>query len=134
MTCPDCGRKKWILMQTPLAGRCPASRGWSVDIADCLRFALASERNARLKAGEEVDREKARRWEMEKERGEMNAALKGEMARAEKAEKEVGRLRDALREILVGMVRADYEHPMGEWASMAARFLNIARAALEPKP
>lgn len=41
--------------------------------------------------------------------------------------------RIALREISIGKVRADYEHPMGEWASMAARFLTIARAALKPE-
>lgn len=42
----------------------------------------------------------------------------------------VEQLEAALREILVGKRHEDLQHPLGEWFSMAGRFLNIARAAL----
>jgi septal ring factor EnvC (AmiA/AmiB activator) len=50
-------------------------------------------------ARDEAEREKAMRWELEKERGEVNAALKAEMAEAEKLRAEVKRLREALEKI-----------------------------------
>ena len=91
--------------------------------------ALASERNARLKAGEEVDREKAQRWEMEKERGEMNAALKEEMARAEKAEKGIAALRVVTAEGAASHVASALAAALEE----AARSLEaIARVVLLP--
>jgi len=68
-------------METPLEGHCATLE--LAGLTDCLRIALASERAAR----------QAQRWETGKERGQMNAALKGEMARAEKAEQEAKRLR-----------------------------------------
>lgn len=37
----------------------------------------------------------------------------------------------ALREIVTGKLAEDNEHPLGEYASMAFRFHNIARAALK---
>ena len=45
MTCPDCGRKKWIFMETPLEGHCAALA--MAGVADCLLIALARERSVR---------------------------------------------------------------------------------------
>ena len=45
----------------------------------------------------------------------------------------VEELESALREIAIGKTSADNDHPLGEWFSMAGRFINVARTALEDK-
>jgi predicted nucleic acid-binding Zn-ribbon protein len=40
-------------------------------------------------------------------------------------------LREALQQIAAGKVAADNNHPLGEYASMAGRFLSIAQTALD---
>lgn len=51
---------------------------------------------------------------------------------AEALQARVEVLEGALREIVMGKVAADNEHPLGAYAAMAFRFHNIARAALSP--
>ena len=127
MTCPDCGRKKWVFMETPLEGHCATLE--LAGLTDCLRIALASERAAR----------QAQRWETGKERGQMNAALKGEMARAEKAEQEAKTWKDWSLTICEAAeaYRHYAAHPAGTESVVAQlRILRraIRDAALEPEP
>ena len=42
----------------------------------------------------------------------------------------VERYEKALKDIAAGRLDKDNEHPLGVWASMAGRFIGIARAAL----
>lgn len=41
-------------------------------------------------------------------------------------------LRAALRRIVIGRTVEDIGHPLGHWASMAGRFIEIAKEALAP--
>lgn len=54
-------------------------------------------------------------------------------AKVEKLKARGERLEKALKEIHAGRTHGDYEHPLGESASMAGRFMRIARAALSDK-
>ena len=104
-------------METPLEGHCATLE--LAGLTDCLRIALASERAAR----------QAQRWEMGKERGQMNAALKEEMARAEKAEKGIAALRVVTAEGAASHVASALAAALEE----AARSLEaIARVVLLP--
>jgi hypothetical protein len=47
------------------------------------------------------------------------------------AAREKAELVAALREIAIGKLQVDNEHPLGPWFSMAARYTTLARAALE---
>ena len=67
------------------------------------------------------------RWEMGD--GVLTAAdLRAVVAMANEAEG----LKDALRAIAAGKAWTDTQHPLGECAAMAGRFVEIAKSALAP--
>ena len=108
--CPDCGRKKWVFMETPPEGHCATLE--LAGLTDCLRIALASERAAR----------QAQRWEMGKERGQMNAALE-----------EAARSLEAIARVVL-LPGIDGFKTIDDVRPFARSRACVARAALEKKP
>jgi hypothetical protein len=108
--------------------------------AEAERDALKAERDAALAdARDATEGARTSRWfHAETERDEARKALRAALARAEAAEAEVARLREALhlaRKVLDGIAQGDASAERARW--MAAEFLRQtdARAALgEPQP
>lgn len=80
----------------------------------------AEERDAAIKERDEWKQE----WE-DLVRLPHSANVRGLQLLAER-----DRYREDLERIKLGKLQEDNEHPLGEWASMAMRFINIAREAL----
>lgn len=84
--------------------------------------------SARLASEAACERLRAEKAQAEVERLKMRSEL-FKIERDEQRQR-VERVEAALREIAVGKISADHDHPLGEFASMAGRFLSIAQTAL----
>jgi uncharacterized coiled-coil DUF342 family protein len=58
---------------------------------------------------------------------ELNADVAELRAERDRLAARVAELEGALRQIRVGKIPEDNEHPVGQWFSMASRFINIAK-------